>query len=310
MNTAPNQLLDLQSALKAAEKVARKRSRKAYIMSKLLIPRKKRNYLYLCYAYLRRVDDTIDNPEINLTDKKTFIAKQQEFIFSLSSDLEPKQLSDEEYYLHYFFKYAKKNNQLFLIEEVGKMVEAMNMDVLRLERDGVFSEKELSRHISIQTNSMFNLVHAFLMKGNYSASNYENLGLFLWHAATLRDLLEDYQSGYLNIDLEEIKKFNIDIGKFEEDNNVKQWMKYKIPIVLEVLNDEIDVLQHLPFKIKIFWSVSYPYYIHKIIKLKTYNYSFINKIETDLGKEIKSYWFTFSTSIKMYSRIFKFKFSR
>lgn len=307
MNTTAIQLLELQAAIKQAEKIAKKRSRKAYVMSKLLIPKSIRGYLYLCYSYLRWIDDIVDNSGINIEKKKNFIKKQRELIYNLCNGLESKHLSVEESYLYYFFNYAKKSSQLFLIKEVGNMVEAMKMDLSRLERNGVFSESELSRYISIQTNSMFNLVHTFLARDNHTASIYKNLGLFLWHAATIRDLLIDYQSGYINISLEEIKIFNITIDNFEHDKNVKEWMKYNIPIVLGILNDEIKVLQRLPFRIKVFWSVAYPYYIHKIFKLKTYDYIFINYIKPSLGKEIKLYWLTIYASLKMYITIFKFK---
>ena len=298
---------ELNTAIKQAEKIVKGRSRKAYVMSKLLIPRFTRGYLYLCYSYLRWVDDVVDNSEIDVEKKKNFINRQEKLFDNFDNSINLKHLSTEESYLFYFMNYANEIDQKFLIEEVKKMVESMKMDLFRLEGNGVFSESVLANYISIQTNSMFNLVHTFIIKENKNDSIYHNLGTFFWYAATFRDLLEDYNSGFINISREEIEKFNIDIEKLDDDNNVvKHWIKYKIKIVLELLNEEIESLNNLPFKIKIFWSAVYPYYIHKIFRLKTYNYTLQEYIKPSLGKEIKSYGRTIFTSLKIYIRIFKF----
>ena len=74
--------------------------------------------------------------------------------------------SIEESFLYYFIEYALKHENFYLITELENMVDALKMDVCRLEKDGIFSEKELVSYMSILNKSMFSLVQNFLIPNN------------------------------------------------------------------------------------------------------------------------------------------------
>lgn len=299
------EIINLQIACRIAENIARKRSSKAWLMANLLIPRDRSRYLFLCYAYLRWVDNIIDDKTRDLNERKKFIEDQKKLLLSLSSKRDVKIDSIEEAFLYYFIEYALKHENFYLITELGNMVDALIMDVFRLEKDGIFSEKELASYIAILNKSMFSLVQNFLIPNNSLEINYGTLGQFLWYAGTFRDFFKDLDSGYINISREDIINYKINISNMLEQGNVHKWLKNKIPALLKIFNEEILILKSMPIKIKLFWSFAYPFYLHKIIRIKTYGYNFNYISKKSFIKEMQAYLFTLNIGIKT---VFKIQF--
>jgi len=281
------QVIDIKLAFRQAENIARKRSSKAWLMSGILIPRRRVRYLYLCYAYLRWVDNFIDDKTKNFNEKKDFIENQFKLFSNLADKKEVKIKSNEESYLYHFISFAVKKDKPILIKEFGSMIEAMKMDVNRLETDGIFSETELACYITLLNKSMFGLVHNFMCDDD--DFDYENLGELLWYAGTLRDFFKDLEDGYVNISREDLENYKININNHKVDENLKIWLREKIPSVLKLLEIEILILKKMPLKIRMFWAFAYPFYLQKILRIKMYNYSYDYTSHKSLNKELKTY---------------------
>jgi phytoene/squalene synthetase len=281
--------MDLQTAFKLAEDTARKRSGKAWFMACLLVPRNRRRYLFLCYAYLRWMDNIVDDKTLAAPEKKRFIETQKKLLSDLSNRIPAKLNADGETFLYYFLEFALNKKEHRLIEYLCKMIDALSMDVDRLEHDGIFSEEELLLYISTLNNSMFNIVHSFIIPNNNLQPSYENLGQFLWYAGTFRDIFKDLESGYINLSREDISNYNIKIGNVFSDGNLNLWIKDKIPDVLNLLSNEILILRSMPKKMRLFWAFAYPFYIHKILRLKSYGYTYNYLSKIEFIKEIKTY---------------------
>jgi phytoene/squalene synthetase len=303
MNNEGYQIISLQSAILSSEKIARKRSTKAWLMACILIPRNRRRYLFLCYAYLRWVDNFVDDKTKSGAEKKRFVENQKTLISDLSNRRAAKPNSEGEVLLYYFIEYALNEKDSNLIEYLNMMIDALCMDVERFDKDGIFSEEELSIYISLLNNSMFNIVHSFLVPKNNSQNSYDGLGLFLWYAGTFRDYYKDLESGLINISREDLTNYKINNFSLYDDENFRLWIKDKVTYVLNLLNDEIFLLKLLPLKIRFFWAFAYPFYLHKIIRIKTYSYNYNYLYRKDFAKEIKTYLETIVTGTKTVLKI-------
>jgi len=289
MNSEQFVNIDLNLAFRRAENIARKRSGKAWLMANLLVPRSRRGYLFLCYAYLRWVDNFVDNTEKSFNEKKDFIENQINLIDSICSYKNPDLNSTEETYLYYFLNFSFQNKKESLVEDLRNMISAMRMDVYRLRCEGIFSEKELSCYISLLNKSMFGITDAFLLADKGSNTDYKNLGKLLWYAGILRDFFEDLECGYINISREDIDKYSINIRNAGEDENLNKWLKDKVPEILNLLENEVSLLKSMPFRVRLFWSFAYPFYLHKILRIKVYNFSYNYLSKKNLIYEIRSY---------------------
>src|SRR3989304_5926057 len=139
MNTGNYKTVKLSLAFRLAENLARKRSPKAWLILNFLIPRARLKYLFFCYAYLRWVDDVIDNKAVGKDEKKKFINEQIELTLSISNGKNVIPQTNQEAFLFYLISFAIINNKLQLLNELEKMLSAMKMDVQRLEYDGIFN---------------------------------------------------------------------------------------------------------------------------------------------------------------------------
>jgi hypothetical protein len=245
----------------------------------------------------------VDNRTIGVFEKKKFIENQKKLLSNLSSRKPVKIHSEEEIFLYYFIEYALSKNIYSLIKDLHDMIDALRMDVYRLDREGIFSEGELLLYISTLNNSMFNLVHSFLIPDDNSHHNYEDLGQFLWYAGTFRDFFKDLESGYINISQEDFNNYNVDITNLYNDENLRFWIKDKVPVVLNLLNNDILILRSMPLKIRFFWSIAYPFYLHKILRIKTYGYTYNYLSKIDFIKEVKTYLETLLSGTKALFKI-------
>ena len=146
--------LSLKDAFKEARTIAQNTSPKATFILDRIVPKYIRNYLNLCYSYLRWVDDFIDDPIISLFEKKKFINRQKLLVKSFNNNFSEEPLLTEEYFLFYFLEFAFQNDLEMIINSVYQMVDTISWDVARFEKDGVFTKKQLNDYISIQSESI------------------------------------------------------------------------------------------------------------------------------------------------------------
>ena len=289
MNTGNYKTVKLSLAFRLAENLARKRSPKAWMILNFLIPRARLKYLFFCYAYLRWVDDVIDNKAVGKDEKKKFINEQIELTLSISNGKNVIPQTNQEAFLFYLISFAIINNKLQLLNELEKMLSAMKMDVQRLEYDGIFNKYEQSSYISLQTGAMFGFVHSFIQPNDIYSGKYQRLGNFFWYAGALRDFKKDLECGYINISKEDLINYEIDIEHYNKDKNLKKWLKDRVAQLFKLLENEVKILNDMPFKIRLLWSIAYPFYLHKIIRIKMYGHTFDYETKFNLIKETKSF---------------------
>ena len=102
MDTGNYKTVELPLAFRLAENLARKRSPKAWLTLSFLIPRPRLKYLFLCYAYLRWVDNLIDDKLIIVDEKNKFINEQIELAATLPYEKNAIPKTNQEAFLFYF----------------------------------------------------------------------------------------------------------------------------------------------------------------------------------------------------------------
>lgn len=295
-------MVKLQIAFRQAENLARKRSTKAWVMANHLIPRKRVKYLFICYAYLRWVDNFIDDKHVTVAEKNSFIGKQFILLHDLVNGKERNLTRNEEAYLFYFISFALRNDERCLINLLSDMLTTMKMDAERLERNGMFSNEELEKYISLSTGAMFGLVYSFMFpKQNFN--NKGEIGKLLWYAGTFRDFQKDLDCGLVNVSREDFNKLALDKNNLLNDEHLHIWLQGKALYVIELLEAEIDILRNQPLRFRLFWCLAYPIYLHKIIRIKNYDYSLFYLKKTNLKREIKAFLESATLGIKTVFRI-------
>lgn len=293
-------------AFRTARNIAKKKSPKATFLLDYAVSKDKRDYLNLCYGYLRWVDDVVDDPTISLSEKNEFINRQRLLIKSYQNNFEEIPTTIEEYFLYYFIEFASKNNLKELIDSVSQMVETISWDVNRLEKDGLFSQEQLNNYINTQSKSIADILYNFVSVSDHNKKNYNNYDILTANTRLfmIRDLEEDISAGFINISEEDIKKYNLDITNLKQDRNLSTWIENQINSILDDLYIESSKVKLFPMKVKIFQFYSNIYYIPKIIRYKIYGYYIGSSIRRSTGKEIKTYWVSTLISLKLCNNIF------
>jgi phytoene/squalene synthetase len=290
-----------------AKNIARKDQPKASRILDFLIDKPKRDYLNLCFTYLRWTDDIVDNPELPVEQKKKFIEHQKDLI-SLSISKESfKPSGIEEACLFYFAEYAISVNNIILLDEVKNMVEAMCMDVKRLEGSGIFSNEELEHYINLMSKSIFTILYNFIAFPGFEYRKEFYLGSkFNTIALMIRDLVEDINAGFINIPEEDINRYKLDVRNLQKDKNFPLCLAERIKYIFGILYEEADLLKYLPFKFRIFTYYSLIYRMVWVIRAKVYGYNLKYITEQTIFKELKTYFLSFLLSINIFFKGFIF----
>jgi hypothetical protein len=262
-----------------------------------------RKYAYLCFSYLKWVDDFVDNPNIDKNKKLKFVENQLRLLSSICKGEEADLNSNEEVFLYYCINYAISIDKHNVIKEGKESIESIAMDANRLFNNGIFSASELNDYGIKTVRPVFNLSYYALIPSIELPQNNKYAGRFIWFVLNLRDFFEDIDSGYINISREELKKYEIDRHNLQT-KNLTVWMKDKYEEYMSVLNEDITILSYMPIKVKLFWGPIYPYMIYELIRIKVYNYEIRRKLKKNLVKEFKVFTQTFSLSVKFFLRIF------
>ena len=163
--------LSLDDAFIKARLLAQSTSPKATLILDYAVSKGKREYLNLCYGYLRWVDDVVDDPEISLLEKNEFINRQKLLIKSFQNNFEEIPSTIEEYFLYYFIEFTSKNKLKGLVDSVYQMVETISWDVNRLEKDGLFSQEQLNNYINTQSKSIADILYNFVSVADHHKKN-------------------------------------------------------------------------------------------------------------------------------------------
>jgi hypothetical protein len=302
--------LSPHDAFRASAKLFRRRAVRLWILVNLYFPIKSRKYFYLCYTYLRWVDNYVDNPTNSKQSKKEFIEKQLELIECLSNCqtdyrfLMNRLTYMEEIFIYYFIEYAGRINNCRLISEVKREIESILMDAERLLRDGIYSNKEFDEYIELASKPLFNIVYYFLFPNAETLSRQKSIGNFIGYIATYRDFFDDIKAGYINIGREDLLKYNLDVTNLQYDKNLTRWMGDKLPRLFSLMYEEISILKTMQLKLKLFWIGPYLVVLDLLIRIKVYDCRFGIKLKKDPIKELRIFIQSFVFNIKLLSRVF------
>ena len=301
---ANNALLSLNKLVSITRTSTRKRAFKLWLYAHLFTGPKKRKYIYLIHIYFRWLDDFIDNPKNSPLSKKNLINRQRELLQKIISGYVVKLNFTEENCLFYFVEFLMKKNEICMTKYLDNLFKVFEMDISRVENDGIFSESELKEYLTLQNESFFRIFSIFVPRPKSQKEIEGYIGLFPWHVLSLRDFEEDVESGFINICREDINKFNLDVINIMTDSNRFYWLKENYPKILGILEKEISIMNKMPSVIKIAWGLSYIHLNWEFNRLKYYDYKFGVTLKKDLVREFKvmtsTTWLGFQIFVKVF----------
>jgi phytoene/squalene synthetase len=306
MKSIENVEIELDEALELSAKIAHKKSPKASTILDWFVNKSIRGYLDLCYAYLRWFDDVVDDQTTDIKKRKEFFVKQRTLLEKLISSKEVKLDFTEEYFLAYFIKFAVDANYQILLVEMENMFDTIGWDLQRFEKDGIFSEKEFDKYVSVLSKSFCSIIYIFLLNHNTFQKYYKsyvNLGA-LAEVMMIRDLEKDINARIINISREKIQLYNLDISNLLNDKNFYNWLKDRIEYLLEKLIIEAIAMKRIPVKVRIFNFYTIVYMLPKLFRHKVYGYDTQKIKERNTLKEIKTFWLSLIFSIKLMQKLF------
>lgn len=300
-----NPSLSFDEAVKISDDIFYLKNPKFKTICSLLIPSKSRAFLFFLYYYFRWVDDSIDNTDKSVSEKKKFLEYQYKLVSSISSAGEYQLNFTEERFLYFYVDFAKSTGKTVLIDIVFMLLETMRQDIKRLENDGSLSESELQKYLKTQAEALYRLINVLLLPAEEEkyAAKFTIIDTFI-NLLWLKDIVDDFNIGYIDISREEIARFKLNTNDLFNDSNFTQWFSNKISSFIKMQEREAEELSKLPFRLKIFWFWAFPYSYRRILKVKNYNYSPYKKEKKKFLPELKIYFQTFTMSIRFFVRVF------
>lgn len=184
--------------------ITRAASLQTYMTVRLLVDRERVADAYQAYAYFRWVDDWLDEPSRQSSERLAFASRQQDLIDRCYQREPVTTLADEENMLIALVEKDREANsglQLY----IRRMMAVMAFDAVR--RNRLVSAEELDRYAHSLAMAVTEALHYFIGHGSSSpqgAARYLAAeGAHITHM--LRDTVEDNELGYYNIPLEYVK---------------------------------------------------------------------------------------------------------
>jgi len=187
-----------------------------------------------------------------------------------------------------------------IINSVQLMVEGLEMDVQRTEGDGIFSESEMSTYINKMSKSFFDVTASFILpEGKYPYQDVivTTASTKIW---MIRDLLQDFESGYVNITREKLAQYNLISKNLPQNKNLKNYLESEINNIIRLLIDEAKIMKQFPIRLKLFNYYTQVYYLPKVFRVKAYGNNLL-KVQNrkKLYNETVTYFLTFKLALKI-----------
>lgn len=211
------------------------------IMSSAILRIRDWEYCFLGWAYLKCVDDLIDNDE-NYRSALASLNCQKEFMNKIYSvKLNHQDLPLPERLGFHFFCYDKENNSQ-LRPFIQSMIEAMEFDIHR--RNKILSKLELDNYAIKMGGATIRYLGYFISNDlDISQSFIDHSSLAYVYADSLIDIEEDLKVGIINIPIEDIERYGIRLNT--SDVQLKQWLEIRSKEVLEYFKTAFKESNHL-----------------------------------------------------------------
>lgn len=181
-------------------------------------------YLAAIYSYMRYLDDLVDEPTVSADEAMWILEEQREKILCLYDRRHIIPKTDYDVLLLQFVEYDLQNGSS-LKNPLLAMLGSLFFDSNRIGR--IMSHAELEEYSETMGSSFLSFMFHFLHKAPSNEGQLKAVARAACQAYMLRDLREDLKKGYINVDEESIKLFEIDI-RDPESNNFRDWIKERV----------------------------------------------------------------------------------
>ena len=179
------------------------------------------------------------------------------------------------------------------------MIEGLEMDVQRTERDGIFTESEMNAYINKMSKSFFDVTASFIL----SAGKYPFRDVIVTTASTkiwmIRDLIEDLEHGYINIIKENLILYNLNVNDLLQNSNLKIYLEDEINNLIRLLLDEAKIIKQFPLRLKLFNFYTQIYYLPELFRVKEYSFDPRKVYNKIFKNECKAYYYSAVLSLKI-----------
>ncbi len=292
------------SIVMRANKITFRYAKRLWLISHVMRSKSFRQLCFLCHSYLRWVDDFIDLSGEPYDVKKKFLERQKNNIDQLVKGNFDISLYQEEFFLYYFIIKARHLNLPGLINCMVEIFSSFEYDLGKSLSGKPLNNCQQSEYIRHIHKGLFDFIYIVLMKKE--PMNDEFVGPFYWHSNLIRDLKEDVSHGIINLTIEEITKFSIDINNILGSAALPSFLKYKSEIIGRLLKQETEILQTMPVKIKFFWTLGYPLILYQINRIQFYNFKLPGSHIISIVTEFKNLLLTIEQTLLLFRSVFSY----
>jgi hypothetical protein len=223
--------------------ITRAASLQTYATVRLLVDRDRVEDAYEAYAYFRWVDDWLDAPARQKSDRLAFVRRQASLIDSCYQGHAIQAAAPQEEMLVALVN-RDGDGHSGLQSYIHNMMAVMAFDAER--RGRLISQRELAGYEQALSMAVTEALHYFIGHGSYSphgATRYLAAeGAHITHM--LRDTLEDNEVGYFNIPCEILKANGI--SPFDTDSQVyRSWVRSRVRLARDYFRAGRIYLAHV-----------------------------------------------------------------
>ena len=181
-------------------------------------------YFTYAYCYMRHIDDLIDDPKTSASEAVEILNEQ---VVKIRMGYDQKEFHPNDEYelmLGELIHYDIKNGST-LKRALFDMIDSLYFDAHRVDR--VLSRIELEEYSRSMGESFMKFLSHFLHPETGYSKEVTDIAGAACQIYMLRDLKEDLERGYFNIDSESVEKYSIDFTNIDSDG-VRNWIEKRV----------------------------------------------------------------------------------
>ncbi|MHC4638226.1 MAG: squalene/phytoene synthase family protein [Planctomycetota bacterium] len=252
---------------KLSRRITWKSSKQTYCIGRLMVDRHLVDDFYRAYAYLRWVDDIIDESHQTDRERNNFIALQRKLVDDTFQGEFNNGLQPEE---QIFVDLVRNNPSSMsgLASFIKNVFAIVEFDARR--RGQLIKEQELDWYIECLGKAVIDGLQYFIGHENvYSDAKNRHFASSAAHIThLLRDTVDDIKNGFINIPREYLEKHPFDITDLSHPDFI-EYVRKRVTLARELFREGkkyIDSLTVLRCKIVGYWYCSRFEYILKTIE--------------------------------------------
>jgi phytoene/squalene synthetase len=237
-----------------AHSITWKGSKQSYLTARLLADRDLVDDCLRGYAYFRWLDDLIDISFQSGTERTAFLSRQKMLIAALYLGERPADLCPQEEMLADLIAHDRGPDD-GLRSFIDNFMAVIEFDANRKGRQ--VNRRELNTYSAWLATAVMDGIQYFIGNGHlYPKTQFRNLAVVGAHLAhMLRDMLEDLPAGFINIPVEDIQDYGIQLESVD-DESTRLWVRAQVKrarVCLRAGRRYIDSLEVLRCKLAGAW---------------------------------------------------------